>query len=44
MWVVLKRGDIFLPILQAWTEFIAEYKIDVELTMFSMGNKHHHFL
>jgi hypothetical protein len=39
-----KKGDIFLPTLQAWKDFIAEYKIDVELTMFSIGNKRRHFL
>jgi len=39
-----KRGDILLPLLQVWTDFIAEYKIDVELTMFSIGNKHPLFL
>jgi hypothetical protein len=39
-----KKADIFLPTLQAWREFIAEYKIDVELTMFSLGNKRRHFL
>jgi hypothetical protein len=39
-----KKADIFLPTLQAWREFIAKYKIDVELTMFSLGNKRRHFL
>jgi hypothetical protein len=39
-----KKGDTFLPTLQAWREFIAEYKIDVDLTIFSMGNNRRHFL
>ncbi len=34
----------FLPILQFWTKFIAEYKIDVKLTKFSIGKKCYHFL
>jgi hypothetical protein len=40
----VKKGDTVLPTQQAWREFIAESKIDVELTMFSIGNKRHHFL
>jgi hypothetical protein len=40
----VKRKGAFLPTLQAKREFIAKYKVDVEMTMFSLGNKHRHFL
>lgn len=39
-----RKGDIFLSTLQACRGLIAEYKIDVKLTMISIENKCCHFL
>jgi len=34
-----RRGEVLFLIVQAWHDFITEYGIDVELTMFSIENK-----
>jgi hypothetical protein len=39
-----KKGIHILQKQQAWREFIAEFQIDADLTMFSIGNKCCHFL
>jgi hypothetical protein len=39
-----RRGEVLFPIVQAWHDFIMEYGIDVELTMFSIENKWRYFL
>jgi hypothetical protein len=39
-----RRGEVLFPVVQAWHDFITEYGIDVELTMFSIGSKRHYFL
>jgi len=39
-----RRGEVLFPVVQAWHDFITEYGIDVELTMFSIENKRRYFL
>jgi len=39
-----RRGEVLFPVVQAWHDFITEYGIDVELTMFSIENKWRYFL
>ena len=39
-----KKADKFVPVVRAWGDFIAEYKVDIELTMFLIGNKRRHFI
>jgi len=39
-----RRGEVLFPVVQACHDFIMEYGINVELTMFSMENKRRYFL
>jgi len=38
-----RRGEVLFLIVQAWHDFIMEYGIDVELTIFSIENKQRYF-
>jgi len=33
-----------MPTMQAWANFIAEYKLDIEVTTFNIDSKHHYFV
>jgi hypothetical protein len=40
----LRKGDKIMPTMQAWANFIAEYKLDIEMTAFNIDSKHHYFV
>jgi hypothetical protein len=39
-----ERGDKSMPTLQAWENFIAEYKFNIEVTTFIIASKWHYFV
>jgi hypothetical protein len=39
-----RKGSQSLPILQAWENFIMEYKVEIEVTTFAIDNKRHYFV
>jgi hypothetical protein len=39
-----RKGDQSLPTLQAWDNFIAEYKLDIEVTTFIIASKRRYFV
>jgi hypothetical protein len=39
-----RKGSQSLPVLQAWESFIAEYKVEIEVTTFAFENKRHYFV
>lgn len=42
--VAWRKGDIFEPKKWAWDDFIAEHKVVIEVTIFSVDNKHWYFV
>ncbi len=39
-----RKGSKSLPIMQAWENFITEYKVDIEVTTFAIDNKRCYFV
>jgi hypothetical protein len=39
-----RKGNTSLPTMQAWENFIAEYKLDIEVTTFNINNKRRYFV
>jgi hypothetical protein len=39
-----RKGNRSMPTMQAWENFIMEYKLDIEVTTFNIDNKCHYFI
>jgi hypothetical protein len=39
-----RKGDKSMPTIQAWENFIAEYKLNIEATIFNIDSKHYYFV